>query len=125
LAITACPISFLSCAILSASLRRLEDLLQLVVALQAAAQVRQLLPQLEQLAQRIDLLRDPVRREVVQALELQIDPDLARVRPSLSLFATVNERCGFMLFSTSSKLSGVTSTNLRSFSRGSSRPVDP
>ncbi len=35
---------------------------------------------------------------------------------SLSLFSTVKARCGFMLDSTWSKLSGVTSTNLRSFS---------
>ena len=39
--------------------------------------------------------------------------------PSWSLFSTANFTRGFMLFSTSSKLSGVTSTNLRSLSRGS------
>jgi hypothetical protein len=53
--------------------------------------------------------------------KLRSTPSFGASASSLSLFSTENWRCGFMLASTSSKLSGVTSTNLRSFSlaRGS------
>ena len=46
-------------------------------------------------------------------------PSFPAFGSSLSLFSTENCRCGFMLVSTSSKLSGVTSTNLRSLSLAS------
>ena len=47
--------------------------------------------------QRLDLSRDRVRREVVQALEVQVDAELARVRLLAQLVLDRECRCGFML----------------------------
>src|SRR5919199_1566 len=63
----------------------LQDLLKLVVPLQPAAQVGELTAQLEELAQRLHLLGDPVGGEVVEALELQLDADLVAARLELVL----------------------------------------
>src|SRR5262245_49037676 len=65
--------------------RCLQDFIEFVIALQTAAQVGQLLTQLEQLAQRLYLLRHAIRRKVIQALELEIDTDLARFAAQLVL----------------------------------------
>src|SRR5687767_10217160 len=47
----------------------LQDLFELVVALQLATEIGQLRSQLEQLPKRLHLVRDAIGREVVQALE--------------------------------------------------------
>ena len=56
-----------------------QQLFQLVVALQAAAQVGELGAQIQQLPQRLDLPGHLLRLEIVQALEVQIDLQLAGV----------------------------------------------
>src|SRR5690348_16999437 len=60
--------------------RGLKDLFQLLVALDLASQVRQLVAQVEQLLQRLDFLGHAVGREVRHALEREIDADLPGVR---------------------------------------------
>src|SRR5690606_17794272 len=65
--------------ILLAGQGRLQNLLELLVPLETAAQIRQLLSQLEKLTQRLHLLCDPLRREVVEPLKAQIDRELASV----------------------------------------------
>src|SRR5437867_7240945 len=50
-----------------------QQLLQLVVALHAAAQVGKPLPQIQQLLQRFHLTRHLIGRKVIQVLEAQID----------------------------------------------------
>src|ERR1039458_2075584 len=52
---------------------------QFVVALHAAAQVRETVSQLQQFPQRFDLASDILRSEIVQALEVQVDLQAARV----------------------------------------------
>src|SRR6266446_8711682 len=59
--------------------RALQDLIELLVALQLAAQVRELIPQLQQLLERLHLLRHPVGRKVPHALEREVEPDLAGI----------------------------------------------
>src|SRR5690606_10433887 len=59
--------------------RRLEDLLQLVVPLQAATQVRELATQVQELPEWLHLLRYTLGREVVEALETEVDADLAGI----------------------------------------------
>src|SRR5687767_13154701 len=56
-----------------------QRLFQLVVALQAAAQIREPGAQIEQLAERLHLPRHVLRLEIVHALELQIDFQIWRV----------------------------------------------
>ena len=57
-----------------------QQFLQLVVALQAAAQIAQLGAQIQQLAKRLHLPGDVFGLEVVHALEMQVDLELWRVR---------------------------------------------
>src|SRR5574340_1691159 len=57
-----------------------QEFLQLVVALQAAAQVAQALAQVQQFLQGFHLACDLVRREIVHALESQVDFQVAGVR---------------------------------------------
>ena len=59
--------------------RVVQQLVQFVVALQAAAQIGQLGAQVEQFLQRLDLLRHLFGLEVVQALEVQVHLELARI----------------------------------------------
>src|SRR3989475_4606299 len=66
-------------ALLLVAQRRLQQLLQLLVALDLAAQVGELIAQVEQLLQRLHLPRHPVGAKVVHALELEFHADLARV----------------------------------------------
>ena len=51
----------------------LKDLVELVVPLQTPPEVRQLLPKVEQLPKWTYLARNGVRREIVEALERQVD----------------------------------------------------
>ena len=51
-----------------------QRLVELVVALQAAAQIGEPRPQIQQLLERLDLLGHVLRREVVQAFEVEIRP---------------------------------------------------
>src|SRR5208283_4094739 len=57
----------------------LQQVVQLVVALQTAAQVRQLGAQIQQVVQRFDLLGYLGRLEILQAAEFQIDAQLSSV----------------------------------------------
>src|SRR5512146_2087596 len=57
----------------------LQDLLELVVALQAAPKIGELLSKFQQLPQWLHLLRDTVGGEVVQVLELELHAELAPV----------------------------------------------
>src|SRR5262249_403274 len=57
-----------------------QNLVELVITLKSAAQVGELGAQVEQLFQRLDLLGDIGRLEIVHALEAQVDADLARIR---------------------------------------------
>src|SRR5262249_43632808 len=56
--------------------RALENLLELVVPLQIAAQIRKLGAEIEQLLERPNLLGHGIRRKVVEALERHVDADL-------------------------------------------------
>src|SRR6266545_708164 len=67
-------------ALLFVGQSRLEDFLEFLVALDLAAQIGELPAQLEELAQRLNLLRDPIRREVIQAREVHFHGDLSGVR---------------------------------------------
>src|SRR2546427_1179870 len=67
-------------ALLLVAQRRLQQLLQLLVALDLAAQVGELIAQVEKLLQRLHLARHPIGAKVVHAFELELHPDLARVR---------------------------------------------
>jgi hypothetical protein len=77
--------------------RSLQDLIELVVALQAAAQIRQLLAQLEQFAQRLDLLGDALRKKSSRLSNLTSTPILPA--SALSLFSTLKVRRGCIFFS--------------------------
>src|SRR5690606_12312330 len=59
--------------------RRLKDLVELVVPLEAATQIGELPTQVEELAQRLHVLGYALGSEVVQALETQIDADLSSI----------------------------------------------
>src|SRR6267378_941043 len=59
--------------------RRLKQLLELIVALDLAAQIGELVAQVEEFLQRLNLARHPVGAEVVHALELELHPDLSGV----------------------------------------------
>src|SRR5918999_2430725 len=72
----------------------LQDLFELVVPLQATAEVGELRAQLEQLTQWLHLLSHLVRREVLEALELQLDGDLRPVRVELVLGRELQPRLG-------------------------------
>src|SRR5690242_13841382 len=56
--------------------RALKNLFELVVALQVAAEIRQLRAEVEQLLERPDVLRDRFRVEVVERLEGEVDANL-------------------------------------------------
>src|SRR3954470_7401081 len=60
--------------------RGLQRIVERLVGLQRATQVGELRAQLEQLAQRLDLPRHGLGREVVEAAEVQLDAELRRVR---------------------------------------------
>src|SRR6185437_2672598 len=59
---------------------RLQNVVELLVALQRAAQVGQLVAQVEQLLERLHLPRHSVGREVIQALEREIDAEFPGIR---------------------------------------------
>src|SRR5579862_8166407 len=57
-----------------------QDIVQFLVPLEAAAQIRELGPQFQQFVQRLDLARDRFRLEIVHTLEVQVDADAAGFR---------------------------------------------
>src|ERR1051326_854452 len=57
-----------------------EDLVELVVALEAAAQIREFRAQIEQFLQGLDLAGHVGRLEIIHALEVQVDADLTGIR---------------------------------------------
>ena len=76
-------------------------------------------PQFQKLAQRFYLPRHVVRREIVHALEMQVDFQVAGVRVFAQLVLHRERQVRLHRSPVpASKLSGLTSTNLRSFKRG-------
>src|SRR5262245_8833351 len=72
--------------------RILKNLLELVVALQRPAQIGELRPELQQLLEWSDLLRHRFGREVVHALERDVDADLSAALLQLVLDGEVHPR---------------------------------
>ena len=57
-----------------------QQFFQLVVALQAAAKIRETLAEIQKLLERLDLAGDVFGFEVVHALEVQVDLEIRRIR---------------------------------------------
>jgi len=62
-----------------------QKVVQLVVALQSAAEISELLAQIEKFAQRLDVLCDISRVKIIQALEIEIDFDLSSIAALLTI----------------------------------------